>query len=226
MVSLATHIQWACVASRVAAPAGSGSRPCSSRQRNASSIDGSSSSTSGGTLPSCGKVGSPACAIAGILGPVARVTFLGTSDAFHSAGRRNAAYLVEDGASRVAVDFGPTALQSLAILGIDPASIDAVLLTHLHGDHIVGVPFLVLDGIHHSRRSRPLEIVGPVGTRARIEALFRATYDDALSGPLPFELRLHEIEPGESRRVASLTVTCFEADHMDPPHRPLMLRIE
>jgi ribonuclease BN (tRNA processing enzyme) len=157
---------------------------------------------------------------------VARVTFLGSSDAFHSGGRRNAAYLVDDGATRALVDFGPTGLEALRVLRIEPASIHAVLLTHLHGDHIVGIPFLVMDGIYHSERRIPLTILGPAGTRARVDALFRATYDDALARPLPFKLTVLEIESNESTMLGTLRVEAFAAEHMDPPHRPLMFRLE
>lgn len=157
---------------------------------------------------------------------MARLTFLGTADAFHSAGRRHSAYLLEDGTTRVAVDFGPTALLSLRILGIDPASLDGVLLTHLHGDHALGLPFLVLDGLFASVRTRALSILGPPGTRERVSLAMRAAYDELERKARPFELHLEERAPGEPFSLGSLRGVGFEVSHMDPPHRPLSLRLE
>src|SRR5205085_1754146 len=63
--------------------------------------------------------------------------------------------------SRFAIDFGASSLIALAQQGIDPNSIDAIVLTHLHGDHCAGVPFLLIDAMLASKRSRPLTIAGP-----------------------------------------------------------------
>jgi ribonuclease BN (tRNA processing enzyme) len=58
---------------------------------------------------------------------------------------------------------------------VDPGSIDAVAVTHLHGDHFGGLPFLILDG-QFTRRVAPLRVLGPPGIAARLtqtmEALF------------------------------------------------------
>lgn len=154
-----------------------------------------------------------------------RITFLGTSDAFHSGARRHSSCLLEHDGIAIVVDFGPTALLSLRTLQIDPARIDAVFITHLHGDHMGGLPFLVLDGMYYSIRRRSLQIFGPVLMKERFEMLTQALYGDVMQQAVPFDVRVEEWRPNQTVGVGPLQIQTFLADHMDPPHEPLMLRI-
>lgn len=155
-----------------------------------------------------------------------RVRVLGSSDAFNSSGRCHASYLVEGaGASPVAIDFGATGLLALRKVGVSARDIAAVIVTHLHGDHFGGLPFLLLDGMYYEPRSSALELVGAVGLEARVQALFRAFYSDVADRARPFETRYRELPPGEGAYVAGLRVETFPALHMDPPEFPLCLRI-
>jgi ribonuclease BN (tRNA processing enzyme) len=74
---------------------------------------------------------------------MSEIVFVGTGDAFNSGGRRNSAIGARAG-HPILLDCGPT-LGGLKELGIDPLEIDAIALSHFHGDHIAGVPFLLLD---------------------------------------------------------------------------------
>src|SRR5262245_58707070 len=106
-----------------------------------------------------------------------RLRVLGSSDAFNGAGRCHASYLVDaDGVPPVAIDFGATGLLALRHQNVSGRDIAAVLVTHLHGDHFGGLPFLLLDGMYHEVRTTPLELVGAVGLEARVQALFAAFY--------------------------------------------------
>jgi len=87
--------------------------------------------------------------------------FIGSGDAFGSGGRLQTCILIDGSEIRFAIDFGATALVGLRKLGIDPNTIDAILLTHLHGDHCGGLPFLLLDAMLGAKRSTPLTILGP-----------------------------------------------------------------
>ena len=89
------------------------------------------------------------------------VRFVGSGDSFGSGGRFQTCILVDGPASRIAIDFGTSSLIALAQQGIDPNSIDAIVLTHLHGDHCGGVPFLLVDAMLAAKRDRPLTIAGP-----------------------------------------------------------------
>jgi ribonuclease BN (tRNA processing enzyme) len=155
-----------------------------------------------------------------------RVTVVGSADAFNGAGRSHSCYLVEhEGCGRVMVDFGATALAAIRRIGRAPTEVDTFLVTHLHGDHIGGFPFLLIDAMFNAVRKTPLEIVGPVGTRDRIETLFHVAYGVVADFPRRFAYEVREISPGEETQASGFTVRAYPAAHMDPPDLPLCLRV-
>jgi ribonuclease BN (tRNA processing enzyme) len=154
-----------------------------------------------------------------------KITALGSADAFFSEGRGHTCWLLEDERGACAVDFGATALQALKRLGRDPSALQAVHFTHLHGDHIAGWPFLMVDAVYRLKRTAPLSVSGPPGTRERLHALWSACYARAATLPLPFPLEVRELRPGESAAVAGREVRAFAAQHMTPPEIALSLRI-
>jgi ribonuclease BN (tRNA processing enzyme) len=154
-----------------------------------------------------------------------RVTALGSGDAFCSSGRGQTCWLVEDELGSYAVDFGGTALLALKRLGRDPDGISAIHFTHLHGDHIGGWPFFLVDAVYRARRTRPLLVTGPEGTRDRLQALWAACYAAAAQRPLPFALQVREIAPGDRLEILGRRVHAFAARHMTPPYVALSLRI-
>lgn len=156
----------------------------------------------------------------------ARLTIVGSSDAFNACGRSHSCYLLEGrGFGPIMIDFGATALSALRRLRREPTEIRALAITHLHGDHLGGFPFLLIDGMFNTRRSEALEVLGPVGVEARVEALVAATYGDLSSHPRPFELTFGELPPDAEVSLAGARVRSFPAEHMDPPEQPLCLRV-
>jgi ribonuclease BN (tRNA processing enzyme) len=156
-----------------------------------------------------------------------RLTVIGSADAFNSAGRGHSCYLLESaGAGSLMVDFGPTALMGLRQAGIEPPRLDGIVFTHLHGDHIGGFPFLLIDALYNGVRRRELPILGPVRTRECLEALLDATYDDMKERMPLVPIAIDEFVPGETRTLLGYSISAFAADHMAPPHQPLCLRIE
>jgi len=83
-----------------------------------------------------------------------RVVFAGSGDAFGSGGRLQTCIHVSADDYVLLVDCGATSMVALKSRGLDPNAVDAVAVTHLHGDHFGGLPFLILDG-QFSRRSAP-----------------------------------------------------------------------
>ena len=155
-----------------------------------------------------------------------RLTVVGSADAFNSAGRRHSCYLLDGAASQpIMIDFGATALSGLKQIGRSPLELGGIAVTHLHGDHVGGFPFLLIDGMYNLVRSEPLEVVGPIGTEAKIDELLKGFYGDLADRDRPFEMRIIEIAPGEQAPLLGATVQGFEAEHMDPPEQPLCLRI-
>jgi ribonuclease BN (tRNA processing enzyme) len=141
-----------------------------------------------------------------------RLRFLGSGDAFGSGGRFQTCLCLEGPGGRVLLDCGATALVALKQAGIDPASIGAVLLTHLHGDHFGGVPFLVLDG-QFGRRENPLVVAGPPGTRERVTAAMEILFPGSSRVARRFATNVVELTPGVPTVTGPLTVTAFPVEH-------------
>lgn len=156
----------------------------------------------------------PAARLGSATEPAAlEVTCLGTSDAFGSAGRHCAGYLVRGGSATIVLDAGPSILSTLGREGIDSGTIDAIALSHLHGDHFAGVPFVLLDGAFGAPRTRPLTIVGPPGTERRVAELYRVYYDHASQVALPFNLRFVEITDHQPVEIADIRIEAFDVVH-------------
>jgi len=142
-----------------------------------------------------------------------RVSFLGTGDAFCASGRHQSGYLVQSAASTLLLDCGATTLAALKRGGISAGTIDVVLISHLHGDHFAGVPFLFLEFTFAEPRSRPLMIIGPPGTENRVHELYRAMYRDVGSEPLPFPVTFVEVGPGCRTQAQEAEVLPFAVPH-------------
>jgi len=152
------------------------------------------------------------------------VTVLGSADTFNAGGFGNSCFLVQDARGAFCVDFGPTALLALKRRGFDPNDLDAVALTHLHGDHFGGLQQLFIDAQYCSRRRRPLIVAGPVGTRRKVEALYRLAYGRC-ADQRAYQTRYVEWAPGDVGRFAGWQVQTLRAEHMRPRDGALSLRI-
>ena len=153
------------------------------------------------------------------------VRFVGSGDSFGSGGRFQTCILVDGPGSRFAVDFGASSLIALAQQGIRHNSIDAILLTHLHGDHCGGVPFLLLDAMLAARRDRPLLIAGPRDFKRRMAEMQEVLFPGSRMMQPKFPLEWLELEPGRPQTVLDLTIIAEPARHT-PETNPMALRIE
>jgi ribonuclease BN (tRNA processing enzyme) len=144
-----------------------------------------------------------------------RVSFLGTGDAFSAAGRHQAGYLVQANGTSCLLDCGSSTLTAMKRDGIDPSTIDAIVISHLHGDHFAGLPYFFLQYTYETPRRRPLHIAGPPGTEERVHALFRATYKELAGKALPFPLVFAEMPPDMGVDVCGARVEPFQVPHQE-----------
>jgi ribonuclease BN (tRNA processing enzyme) len=153
------------------------------------------------------------------------VRFVGSGDSFGSGGRFQTCILVDGPQSRFAIDFGTSSLIALAQQGLEHNSIDAILLTHLHGDHCGGVPFLLVDAMLGAKRNRPLTIAGPRDLQRRMAEIQEALFPGSKVMTPKFPLEWIELEPGRPHNILDLTVTAQRARHTVETH-PIALRVE
>ena len=142
-----------------------------------------------------------------------RLTVIGSGDAFGSGGRFNTCFLIEAAGRTIALDFGASSLVALKARGIDPNALDGVFLSHLHGDHFGGLPFLLLDFQLLARRDRAFTIAGPPGTRARLDAACEAFFPRSSANKWRFPLEVREITPDIPDRFLGLSVLTTEVIH-------------
>tara|TARA_B100001113_G_scaffold248285_1_gene204420 strand:- start:289 stop:1074 length:786 start_codon:yes stop_codon:yes gene_type:complete len=107
------------------------------------------------------------------------ISMLGTGNAFLPNGRHHSFAIFD---RKHIIDAPPTALISLRENGIRISEISTIFITHLHGDHIFGLPFLLLERTYISDREflHPLTIVAAPGARERIEHVCEIAYPGSL----------------------------------------------
>ena len=148
------------------------------------------------------------------------VTLLGTGDPQPGVERFGPSIFVQAGNQSLLFDAGRGCLQRLRQLNQSYAKIDALFLTHLHSDHIVGLPDLWLTGWLISGRGSPLNIFGPKGTMEMINNLQKAfafdikiRVEDDKAPAEGSRLSVREIQQGTVYKKNGVTVIAFEVDH-------------
>jgi ribonuclease Z len=137
------------------------------------------------------------------------VTFVGTSASVPTAARGTSATLLARGGHRLLIDCGEGTQRQLLRSGLGLVELDAVLLTHLHGDHYLGLPGL-LKTYALRGRERPLRLVGPRGLSRLLSAL-RVVF-----GTTPYPLEVEEAGPGELWHEDGARLEAFATSHSVP----------
>jgi len=141
-----------------------------------------------------------------------QVLIVGSGNAFSSDGRAQTCFLLEAGHDRIVVDCGATSLMQMQRLQVDVAKIDRLIVTHFHGDHIGGIPFLLLHFEFIVRRTAPFEILGPVGVQQKINDLLNCVYPGT---ELSYQLKFTELTEGKK-----ITTGSFEIEALAMSHQP------
>ncbi|MFP4057333.1 MAG: MBL fold metallo-hydrolase [Candidatus Brocadiia bacterium] len=149
------------------------------------------------------------------MAPAARplsVLFLGVDACTPTKGENTASFLVD---GRVVVDTGWFLVDRLLAADVDPLGIEAVLLTHCHHDHILGLPQLFF--YHGIRRSPRLpRLYGPRGEASRVAADAARFLQVDRYPELELELEVIEVAPGQRFALAGLQASACAARHALP----------
>ncbi len=138
------------------------------------------------------------------------LTFLGSSNAFASEGRYWSSFLVD---GKYLFDAPPTLLPHLKQLRRSPADLDVIFLTHHHGDHFMGMPFLLLEYTYMTPRDRDLYIVGPPGVEEWMEDFADRCYPN-ITRDAGYKRRYIDARPGSDQEAGAITFRAVPMNHV------------
>lgn len=150
----------------------------------------------------------------------ATITLLGTGGPIPDAHRAGPSTLIEMADERFLVDTGRGVMMRLAGAGVPTPQLTAVLLTHLHSDHVVGLGDVITNQWMSTFEPTTMKIVGPPGTQRMIEKLleslepdmsYRMAHHDDLNEPP--RLDITEVLEGPVDVGGDVTITAAPTDH-------------
>ena len=121
--------------------------------------------------------------------------------------------MVTSKAGACLLDCGATALVAMRRFAIDPASIDAIFLSHLHGDHFAGLLFLLLEQHFVGQREQPLLVAGPAGTKERVMAALDVFFPGSAALRWRFPLAFAELTPRRTAHFGAFAITPHVVTH-------------
>ncbi len=145
---------------------------------------------------------------------------IGSGDAFACKGKFNTCFYVTSEQSNFLIDCGATSLVALHHNGISTDDIDTIIITHFHGDHYGGIPFVLLDARIQQHREKPLAIVSPPGCKEKLTSLIEALYPQTSDLLWKLNVGFFEYKEGEVINVNNLKIESFPVVHSEPalPH--------
>ena len=138
------------------------------------------------------------------------ILFAGTGASIPSRSRSLPCIAIKQGRSLTLFDCGEGSQRQLMVSRFSFMRVDRIFITHMHGDHVLGLPGLLLT-MGLSGRREPVQLFGPKGISLTINSML-----DACEGELEFELIVHEMEPGDVERFNGFSVSAFRTEHNCP----------
>jgi ribonuclease Z len=160
-------------------------------------------------------------AVAQVVGGDMVVTLVGTGGPEITADRAGISTLVEADGQKLLFDVGWGALDGLYKSHVLPQTVTHVFLTHLHSDHIAGLPELWMTPWFLLGRTAKLEVWGPVGTQAMVDGMrLMYAHDVEHRANAKFkredlDVVVHEIQAGVVYAQGDVTVSAVSVEHAD-----------
>jgi ribonuclease BN (tRNA processing enzyme) len=140
-----------------------------------------------------------------------RLTVVGCAPGMPQPHLASSAYLVATDNTSILLDAGEGLSSALLRCGVDPLSISAVFISHLHPDHCIGLP-LFIQMNYLQKRVEPLDIYLPSEASAGFRQLLDLTY--LFSHKLGFDMTIHGLEDGSAVAIGDLTVRVIQNSHL------------
>ena len=151
-----------------------------------------------------------------------KVTLLGTGSPLPSATCAGPSTLVQAANQNIVVDAGRGVIMRLIGAACPPPFVSAVLLTHLHSDHICDLNDIVTTRWIASPAATPLDVYGPKGTKRMVDGLidmlaldegYRMEHNDDHRAGIGMKVNVIEVEAGESFSIGDVRISVHATDH-------------
>jgi len=138
-----------------------------------------------------------------------QITFLGTSTTVPTAERNHTSILLKYKDENILVDCGEGTQRQFRKAKINPCKLTKILITHWHGDHILGLPGL-FQTLAFNKYSKTLEIYGPKGTKKFIKELFKIFVIKK-----KIKIKVYEVN-GKFLKTADFEISAIPLEHSCP----------
>ncbi len=135
------------------------------------------------------------------------ILFLGTSSMVPTKERNQSSILVSYGSENILVDCGEGTQRQLKTSGVKLIKITKILISHWHGDHVLGLPGLI-QTMSASDYSRTLRIYGPAGTKRHMKKMFETFIFDR-----KIDMEIYEIKKGKFFESEELIIETHILEH-------------
>ncbi len=154
-----------------------------------------------------------------------KLTILGCSDAFCSGGRRQTSFLIDLQGVEILMDCGATTPLGFKLNERSFHTIDYVILSHFHGDHYGGLPYLLLEAAKVTKRKKPLTIISPPGLEPKLRQLVQCLYPGSEDIFDAFPIHYKAFSNKEPLVFEAFRLTAYPVKHA-PESLPHGLRLE
>ncbi len=155
------------------------------------------------------------------------VTFLGTSGMVPTKERNHVATFISYGSEGILIDCGEGTQRQMKIAGLKITKVTKILISHWHGDHVLGLPGLI-QTLGASEYNKTLEIYGPIGTKKRIKDMFDVFVFDKNVQIKIIEIQKKKIYNGKGFLLEAYELShgikCFGFNFIEKDHRRINIR--